>query len=204
MHVSALKRPHLIKNVLKQKTIISTTFGKKKGEVGLPHILILEKFRQIPIITFSIDIKRINIEGVAQARLYTTRLSDGNWGTGNDCSETGVFIDLKDGWKREFHTIKTKDYSDILLSGWMVTWDYGPASGHLYVRNPRLEIGDSIREISKSSNAREVFSNKLLHHGTTLWSGILALYVLYHIGTLACHETGALYGCISETQRIGG
>jgi hypothetical protein len=92
--------------------------------------------------TFSIDIKRVNIEGGAHARLYTTRLSDRNWGAGNDYSETGVSIDLKDGWKREFHTIKTKDYSDILLSGWIVAWDYGQAGGHIYVCKPKLEIGN--------------------------------------------------------------
>jgi hypothetical protein len=92
--------------------------------------------------TFSIEIKRINTKGNTNALLYTTRKSNPNWSSGNDYSRVGEVRDLGNGWKREYHTIRTNQFSDILLSGWIVSWNYGDAAGHVYVRKPKLEIGE--------------------------------------------------------------
>lgn len=92
--------------------------------------------------TFSIDIKRADIKGNTHAMLFTARKSNQQWGSGNDYSEVGIVENLKDGWKREYHTIKTNGYSDILLSGWIVAWGYGQADGHIYVCKPKVEVGN--------------------------------------------------------------
>ncbi len=92
--------------------------------------------------TFSIDKRIVNAKGEVQPMLYTTRLSNQAWGSGNNYSEVGLVKDLGNSWKREFHTIRTNEYSDIVLSGWIVAWDYGQAEGDIYVRKPKLEIGN--------------------------------------------------------------
>jgi len=92
--------------------------------------------------TYSIEIKRIDTKGEARPMLFTTRSSNPEWGSGSDYSETGLVKDMGDGWKREFHTIKTNHFYDIMLSGWLVAWHYGQAEGQIYVRKPKIEIGD--------------------------------------------------------------
>jgi len=92
--------------------------------------------------TYSIEIKRIDTRGEARPMLFTTRSSNPEWGSGSDYSEIGLVKDMRDGWKREFHTIKTDKSHDIMLSGWLVAWHYGQAEGQIYVRNPKVEIGN--------------------------------------------------------------
>jgi hypothetical protein len=92
--------------------------------------------------TFSIEIKRIDTIGVTNALLYASRKSNANWDSGINYSRTGKVSDLGNGWRREYHTIRTNRFSDILLSGWIVSWNSGDAAGHVYVRKPKLEIGE--------------------------------------------------------------
>jgi hypothetical protein len=70
----------------------------------------------------SLDSKMVSTKGVIQAMLYTDRLSDGQWGSGQSYSKTGSLENKDSEWKTEFHTIKTKDQPDIMLSGWIAAW----------------------------------------------------------------------------------
>jgi tetratricopeptide (TPR) repeat protein len=92
--------------------------------------------------TFSIDIKRSNPNSKLHSRLYTTRISEDKWGSGQNYSEMGLVEELEDGYRREFHTIKTNGNSDILLSGWIVLREYGYDDASVYVRKPKVEIGN--------------------------------------------------------------
>lgn len=91
---------------------------------------------------FSIEIKEVNTVNFNRPAIFTYTNKNKIWGSGATFEERFDSELLDNDWKRDFFVLKTLDSDEVFLEGWLVSWSDLRGEGDVYVRKPKLEIGN--------------------------------------------------------------